>query len=70
MKLSFTPNEIVAQQIVARLCRRPPYGQAWRDYAVKEIARALTTATVQRTKEAAASDQHRSKGVADAAATG
>jgi hypothetical protein len=43
--ISFTANETVARQIVDRLCRQPPYGLPWRDYAVREIARALSAVT-------------------------
>jgi hypothetical protein len=43
--ISFTANETIARQIVDRLCRQPPYGLSWRDFAVREIARAITAAT-------------------------
>jgi hypothetical protein len=43
--ISFTANETIARQIVDRLCRQPPYGLSWKDYAIREIARALTAVT-------------------------
>jgi hypothetical protein len=42
--ISFTASEIVARRVVERLCQQPPYGLSWKDYAVREIARALTAA--------------------------
>jgi hypothetical protein len=42
--ISFTANETIARQIVDKICRQPPYGLPWRDYAVREIARALSAA--------------------------
>jgi hypothetical protein len=68
MSISHTANEIIARQIVDRLCRKPPYGQCWRDYAIREISYALAVATVRRRREDAKSDQHRSTGAAHAAA--
>jgi hypothetical protein len=64
--MSTTANESLARQIVDRLCRRPPFGQAWREFAIKEISSVLTAETVRRKR---ASDQQ-STGVADAAAPG
>jgi hypothetical protein len=55
--LSFTTNEALARQIVSRLCRRPPYGQSWRDFAIREISSALTTAAARQKKVSAASDR-------------
>jgi hypothetical protein len=69
MSISFTANEIAAREIVDRLCRRPPYGQSWRAFAIKEISYALATAAARR-RDSTASDQHQSTGVADAAAIG
>jgi hypothetical protein len=66
MNLSFTPNEIIARRVVDKLCRRPPYGQSWREFAVKEISSALTVATAKRLRQ---TDQ-RSTGDVDAAASG
>jgi hypothetical protein len=43
--ISFTASEIVARRVVERLCQQPPFGMSWKDYAVREIARALTAAT-------------------------
>jgi hypothetical protein len=50
--ISFTANETVGRQIVDRLCRQPPYGLRWRDYAIREIARALSAATPRPGREA------------------
>jgi hypothetical protein len=49
--ISFTANETVARQIVDRLCRQPPYGLPWRDYAIREIARALSAAAPRLRRE-------------------
>jgi hypothetical protein len=49
--ISFTANETIARQIVDRLCQRPPYGQSWRDYAVREISRALAAAAPRQKTE-------------------
>jgi hypothetical protein len=68
MSISYTANEVIARQIVDRLCRKPPYGQCWRDYAIREISFALAVETVRRKRDGASSDQHRSTGGADAAA--
>lgn len=51
MNLSFTPNEIIARRVVDKLCRRPPYGQSWREFAVREISSALTAQALQRSRE-------------------
>jgi hypothetical protein len=67
MSISYTANEVIARQIVDRFCRKPPYGQGWRDYAVREISRALAVAAVRRKRDDARSDEHRSTGAADAA---
>ena len=42
--ISYTASEIMARRIVARLCQRPPHGLTWKEYAVREIARALAVA--------------------------
>jgi hypothetical protein len=49
--ISFTANETVARQIVDRLCRQPPYGLPWRDFAIREIARALSAAAPRLRRE-------------------
>jgi hypothetical protein len=49
--ISFTANETIARQIVDKLCRQPPYGLPWREYALREIARALSAATPRRASE-------------------
>jgi hypothetical protein len=49
--ISFTANEMIARQIVARLCRQSPYGLPWREYAIREIARALSAAAPRRASE-------------------
>jgi hypothetical protein len=67
--ISMTANESLARRIVDRLCRRPPYGQAWREFAVREISSALTAEMVRRRRGDAASDQQ-STGVVDAPAPG
>jgi hypothetical protein len=64
--ISTAEDESPPRQIVDRLCRRPPFGQAWREFAIKEISSALTAETMRRKR---ASDQQ-STGVADAAAPG
>jgi hypothetical protein len=64
--ISTTANESLARRIVDRLYRRPAFGHAWREFAIKEISSALTAETVRRKR---ASDQ-KSTGVADAAAPG
>jgi hypothetical protein len=69
MSISHTPNEAIARQVVDRLCRKPPYGQCWRDYGIKEISCALVAATVRQKREKAGLDQHQSRGGAGAAAS-
>jgi hypothetical protein len=49
--ISRTANEAIARQVVDRLCRRPPYGLSWRDFAVVEITRALTSAATDRRRK-------------------
>lgn len=39
--ISFTANEIMAREIVKRLCQQPPRGLSWKEFAVREIARNL-----------------------------
>jgi hypothetical protein len=51
MTVSFTRNEAVATRIVDRLCKRPPYGEGWRAFAIREISTALTTETARRRRE-------------------
>jgi hypothetical protein len=51
MTVSFTASEVLAKRIVDRLCRRPPYGQSWREFAVREISRALTAETARCRRE-------------------
>jgi hypothetical protein len=74
MNLSFTPNEIIARRVVDKLCRRPPYGQSWREFAVKEISSALTIAAARLRqsdqRSGAQSCAPRSSGGLDAAASG
>jgi hypothetical protein len=70
MSISFRANEAIARQIVDKLCRRPPYGQSWRDFAIREISGALITAAARRKRDGTALDQHQSTRAADAAATG
>jgi hypothetical protein len=65
--ISQTPNEAVAKRIVDRLCRRPPYGQGWRDFAIREISNALTAEALRRKRE---EFDRPSMGGADAAASG
>jgi hypothetical protein len=64
VNLSFTPNEIIARKVVDKLCRRPPFGQSWREFAVKEISSALTVAVALRLRQS----DLQSTGEADAAA--
>jgi hypothetical protein len=45
MSISHTANKAIARQVVDRLCRKPPYGQCRRDYAIKEISCALDQST-------------------------
>jgi hypothetical protein len=49
--ISHTASEVTARRIVDRLCRRHQYGQAWRDYAVREISTALTVEAARRRRE-------------------
>jgi hypothetical protein len=39
--ISYTASEIMARQIVDRLCQQPPYGLSWKEFAVREISRTL-----------------------------
>ncbi len=39
--ISFTASELVARQIVNRLCQQPPRGISWKEFAVREIAQNL-----------------------------
>jgi hypothetical protein len=39
--ISFTASEILAREIVKRLCQQPPRGLSWKEFAVREIARNL-----------------------------
>jgi len=43
--ISFTASEIIARRIVQRLCQEPPYGLSWKEFAAKEIARAIAAAS-------------------------
>jgi hypothetical protein len=43
--ISFTASEITARRIVERLCQQPQFGMCWRDFAEREIARAIAAAT-------------------------
>jgi hypothetical protein len=47
--ISFTASEIVARQIVKRLCQQPPRGLSWKEFAVREIARNLNAFARERT---------------------
>jgi hypothetical protein len=67
MNLSFTPNEIIARRVVDKLCRRPPYGQSWREFAVREISGARTAQALRRKRE---EFDRQSTGKANAAAPG
>jgi hypothetical protein len=49
--ISFTASEIVARRVVERLCQQPPYGLSWKDFAEREIARALAAATPRQRRE-------------------
>jgi hypothetical protein len=60
-----TAGEATARRIVDRLCRRPPYGEGWRAFAIREISVALTMEAVRRKREDA---DRRAIGVASAAA--
>jgi hypothetical protein len=39
--ISYTASEIMARQIVTRLCQQPPRGLSWKEFATREIARTL-----------------------------
>jgi hypothetical protein len=39
--ISWTASELLARRIVTRLCQQPPRGLAWKEFAVREIARNL-----------------------------
>jgi hypothetical protein len=69
VNLSSTPNETIARRIVDRLCRRPPYGLAWREFAVREISGALAAEALRRRREGALIDRNLPGG-AKAAAPG
>jgi hypothetical protein len=42
--ISFTASELVAERVVARLYRLPPKGMSWRQYAIHEVALAISAA--------------------------
>jgi hypothetical protein len=67
MNVSVTPNEAIAKRIVDRLCRRPPFGEGWRTFAIREISTALTMEAAHRRRE---NDDRRAIGGANAAAPG
>jgi hypothetical protein len=66
MNLSQTPNEVLAKRIVERLCRRPPFGEGWRAFAIREISTALTIEVARRRR---ADFGRRSAGGANAASS-
>jgi hypothetical protein len=43
--ISWTTSETIAKRLVERLCQSPPFGMSWRDFAEREIARAITAAS-------------------------
>jgi hypothetical protein len=43
-RISHTASELIAERVVARLYRLPPKGMSWRQYAVHEIALAISAA--------------------------
>jgi hypothetical protein len=47
--ISFTASEMVAREIVKRLCQQPPRGLSWKEFAVREIARNLNAFAQSRT---------------------
>jgi hypothetical protein len=47
--ISWTASEIMARQIVKRLCQQPPRGMSWKEFAVREIARNLNAFARART---------------------
>jgi hypothetical protein len=47
--ISSTASELVARQIVTRLCQQPPRGMTWKEFAVWEIARNLNAFARSRT---------------------
>jgi hypothetical protein len=47
--ISWTASEIMARQIVKRLCQQPPRGLSWKEFAVREIARNLNAFARERT---------------------
>jgi hypothetical protein len=65
--LSHTPNEAIAARIVDRLCRRPPFGEGWRTFAIRGISTALTMEAARRKREDA---DPRGMGGANAASVG
>jgi hypothetical protein len=65
--ISQTAHEAIARRIVDRLCRRPPYGQAWRDFAIREISSSLAAEALRRTRERAAANYNSPGGVNAAA---
>jgi hypothetical protein len=51
MNVSVTPNEVVAKRIVARLRRRPLYGESWETFATRVISTELTIEATRRRRE-------------------
>jgi hypothetical protein len=47
--ISWTASEIMAREIVKRLCQQPPRGLSWKEFAVREIARNLNAFARERT---------------------
>jgi len=45
--ISHTASEMIAERIVARLYRLPPKGMSWRQYAIHEIALAISAAAAR-----------------------
>jgi hypothetical protein len=50
--ISHTASEIVAERVVQRICKLPPRGMSWRDFAKHEIALALRAAAQRTHKDA------------------
>jgi hypothetical protein len=49
--ISHTASEIIAERVVARLYRLPPRGMSWRQYAIHEIALAISAAAARPKRE-------------------
>jgi hypothetical protein len=49
--IGHTASELAAERVVARLYRLPPKGMSWRQYAIHEIALAMSAAAQRPRRE-------------------